>query len=82
MHADGNVWLVDAKDHLYQWTKKLSEFLRLLQVLFIINDIIANKNHDKRRQPLLKLEISGRHLGHYLSLLMRPYEGIPRKLRE
>ena len=77
MHADGNVWL--AKDHLYQWIKKLSQFLRFLQELFIINDIIANKNHDKRRQTLLKLAISGRHLGHYLSLLMRPYEGIPKR---
>ena len=42
----------------------LSELLRFLEVLFIIDDIIANKELDKRRQPLLELSISGRHQGH------------------
>ena len=54
------------KKYLYQWIKKLSELLRFLEVLFIIDDIIANESLDKRRQPLLKLSISGRHRGHYL----------------
>ena len=61
---DDKVWLVDPKDNLYQWIKKLSELLRFLEVL-IINDIIANESLDKRRQPLLELSISGRHRGHY-----------------
>ena len=30
---DGNVWLVNPKNNLYQWIKKLSELLRLLEVL-------------------------------------------------
>ena len=47
----------------------MSELLRFLKVLFIIDDIIANKNLDKRRQPLLELSISGKHRGHYLWLL-------------
>ena len=64
--TDDIVWLVDPKDNLYQWIKKLSELLRFLEVLFIIDDIIANKDLDKRRQPLLELSISGRHRGHYL----------------
>ena len=55
------VWLLDPKDNLYQWIKKLSELLRLLEVLFIIDDIIANESLDKRRQPLLELSVSGRH---------------------
>ena len=63
------VWLVDAKDNLYQWIKKLSELLRFFEVLFIIDDIFANKSLDKRTQPLLELAISGRHRGHYLWLL-------------
>ena len=42
---DDSVWLVDPKD---QWIKKLSELLRFLEVLFVINDIIANKDLDKR----------------------------------
>ena len=66
---DDKVWLVEPKDNLYQWIKKLSELLRFLEVLFIINDIIANESPDKGRQPLLELSISGRHRGHYLSLL-------------
>ena len=49
---DDNVWLVDPKDNFYQWIKKLSELLRFIEVLFIIDDIITNEGHDKRRQPL------------------------------
>ena len=44
---DDEVWLVDPKDNLYQWTKKLSELLRFLKLIFIIHDIIANENLDK-----------------------------------
>ena len=77
---DDKVWLVDPKDNLYQWIKKLSELLRFLEVL-IINDIIANESLDKRRQPLLELSISGRHRGHYLWLLTQSYSAIPKNLR-
>ena len=79
---DNHVWLVDPKDNLYQWIKKLSELLRFLKVLFIIDDIIANKDLDKRRQPLLELSISCKHWVHYLWLLTQSYKGIPKKLRE
>ena len=79
---DDKVWLVDPKGNLYQWIKKLSELLRFLEVLLIIDDIIANKDLDKRRQPLLELSISGRNRGHYLWLLTHSYKGIPKKLRE
>ena len=61
---DGNVWLVDPKDSLYHWIKKLSELLRFLEVLFIIDEIIANESLDKKRQSLLELAISGRHRDH------------------
>ena len=50
---DENVWLVDPKYKLYQWIKKLSELLRFFEVLFIIDDIIANESLHKRREPLL-----------------------------
>ena len=79
---DDKVCLVDPKDNLYEWIKKLSENLRFLEVLFIIDDIIANKELDKRRQPLLELSISGRHRGHYLWLLTQSYTAIPKKLRK
>ena len=80
--TDDNVWLVDPKDNLYQWIQKLSELLRFLEVLFVIDDIIANKDLDKTRQPLLELSILRRHRGRYLWLLTQSYKGIPRKLRE
>ena len=70
---DDKVWLGDLKHNLYQWIKKLSELLRFLEVLFIIDDLIANESLDKRRQPLLELSISGRHRGHYLWLLTVVY---------
>ena len=59
LKTDDNAWLVDPKDNLYQWIQKLSELLRFLEVLFIIDDIIANKDLDTRRQPLLELSIPG-----------------------
>ena len=40
---DDKVWLIVPKDKLYQWIQKLSELLRSLEVLFIINDIIAHQ---------------------------------------
>ena len=60
----------------------LSELLQFLEVLFIIDDIIANKELDKRRQPLLELSISGRHQGHSLWLLTQSYTTIPKSLRK
>ena len=58
----------------------MSQLLRFLEVLFIIDDIIANESLDKRRQSLLELEISGRHQGHYLWLLTQSYTAIPKHL--
>ena len=78
---DDKVWVVDPKDNLYQWIKELSELLRFLEVLFIIDDIIANEGLDKRRQHLLELSISGRHQGHYLWLLTQSYSATPKNLR-
>ena len=80
--SNDNVWLVDPKVKLYQWIKKLPELLRFLEVLFIISDIIANKDLDKRRQSLLELSISGKHQGHYLWLLTESHLGITKKIEE
>ena len=49
MKNDDKVWLVDPKNNLYQWIKKLPELLRFLEILFIIDKIIANEGLDKRR---------------------------------
>ena len=77
---DDKVWLVESKENLYQWIKKLSEVLRFLEALFIIDDIIANESLDKRRQPLLELYVSGRHSNHYLWLLTQSCTAIPKNL--
>ena len=82
LKTDDKVWRIEPKDKLYQWIQKLSYLLRFLEVQLIIDDIIANKDLDKRRQPLLELSISGRHRGHYLRLLTQSYKSIPKKLRE
>ena len=79
---DDNVWLVDPKDKLYQRIEKLSQLLRILEVLFIIDDIIANESLNKRRQSLLELSISGRHRVYYLWLLTQSYSVIPKNLRK
>ena len=64
--SDDKFWPIEPKDNLYQWIEKLSQLLTDLETLFIIDDIIANKDLDKKRQSLLELSISGRHQGHYL----------------
>ena len=78
---EDRVWLIEPKDNLYQWIGKLSQLLSRFETLFIIDDIIANKNVDKRRQLLLELSISGRHRSHYLWLLTQSYLAIPKNFR-
>ena len=58
---DDKVWLVEPKDWLYQWIKKLSQLLARSETLFIIDDIIAHESLDKKRQFLLESAISGSH---------------------
>ena len=54
---DENVWLVEPKDKLYDYIEKLSNLEAGNAVLFIVVDIIADENLDKRRQSLLELAI-------------------------
>ena len=76
-----SVWLIEPQDTLYRWIKKLSHLLAGSETLFIIDDIIADKSLDKRRQSLLELAISGRHRNHYLWLLTQSYSAIPGKFK-
>ena len=78
---DDKVCLIEPKDKLYYWTEKLSQLLARSEILFVIDDIIAAKSLDKKRQSLLKLAISGRHRDHYLWLLIQSYSAIPNNLR-
>ena len=49
--------------------------------MFLIDDIIANENLNKKRQPLLELAISGRHKKHSRWLLMQSYTAVPKNIR-
>ena len=51
------------------------------KALFLIDDIIADENLDKRRQSLLELAISGRHKEHSLWLLTQSHTAIPKNIR-
>lgn len=46
---DGNVWLLEPKEKIYQCIEKLSLLLVCSETLFIIDDFIASKSLDKRR---------------------------------
>ena len=51
------------------------------KTLFLIDDIIADENLDKRRQSLLELAISGHHRCHSLWLLIQSYTAVPKTIR-
>ena len=59
-HED-KVWLIEPKGKLYQWIEKLSQLLACSET-FIIDDIIADQSLDKKRESLLELAISCRHV--------------------
>ena len=44
-------------NQLYYWIEKISKLLAGAKTLFLIDDIIADENLDKRRQSLLELDI-------------------------
>ena len=64
-----NVWLIEPKDKLHQWIKKLSLLLACLEPLYVINDTIADERLGKQRQYLLELVTASRNCNHYLWLL-------------
>ena len=78
---DDKVWLIEPKDNLYQWIGKLSQLFASLETLFIIDQIIANKEFEKMRHPLLELSISGKHEDHYFWLRTQSYSAIPKHLK-
>ena len=79
--TDPEVILIEPDNSLYSWFEKIGNLLAGSKTLFLINDIIANENLNKRRQPLFKLAISGRHKKHSLWLLTQSYTAIPKNIR-
>ena len=63
---DPYVFLIELGNHLYDWIDKMGKQFAGFKTLFLIDDIIADENLDKKRQLLLELAISGRHKGHLL----------------
>ena len=78
--TDPEVILIEP-GNLYDLIKKIGNLLAGFKTLFLINDIIADKTLDKRRQPLLELAISGRHRGHSLWLFTQSYTAVPKNIR-
>ena len=78
---DPDVIPIEPGNQLYYLIEKISNLLARSTTLFLIDDIIADKTLDKRRQPLLELAISGRHRGHSLWLLTQSYTAIPNNIR-
>ena len=79
--TDPEVILINPGNSLYGWIEKIGNLLAGSKTLFLIDDIIANENLDKERQPLLELAISGRHKKHLLWLLTQSYTAIPKNIR-
>ena len=52
-----------------------------MKTLFLIDDIIADQTHNKKRQSLLGLAILARHKGNSLWLLTQFYTAIPLNIR-
>ena len=73
---------IEPSNHLYDCIERIGDLLAGSKTLFLIDGITANETLDKRRNPLLKLAISGRHKGHLLWLLMQSYTAIPLKIRK
>ena len=78
---DPDVIPIEPGNRLYYLIEKISNLLAGSVTLFLIDDIIADETLNKRRQPLLKLVISGRHRGHSLWLLTQSYTAVPNNIR-
>ena len=78
---DEYVLAIEPGGKLYEFIEYFSNSLAGYNVLFLIDDIIADETLDKKRQPLLDLAISGRHKGHSLWILTQSYTAIPKNIR-
>ena len=78
---DPDVIPIEPRNILYYLIEKISNLLARTVTLFLIDDIIADEALDKRRQPLLELEISGCQRQHSLWLLTQSYIAVPNNIR-
>ena len=73
--------MIEPGNSLYSWIEKIGNLLAGSKTLFLIDDIIANENLDKRRHSLLEVAISGQHRCHSLWLLTQSYTAVPKNIR-
>ena len=78
---DPDVIPIEPENNLYYLIERISNLLTGDKTLFLIDYIIADETLDKRHQPLLELEISGRHRGHSPWLLTQSYTAVPNNIR-
>ena len=50
--TDPYIIMIEPGNHLYDYIEKIGNLLAGSKTLFLIDDIVANENLDKRRQPL------------------------------
>ena len=79
--TDPYITPIEPGNHLHDWIEKLGKQFAGFKTLFLIDDITANENLNKQRQPLLELVISGRHRAHSLWLLTQSYTAVPKNIR-
>ena len=79
--TDPEVILTEPGNSFFCWIEKIGNLLAESKTLFLIDDITADENLDKRRKSLLELAISGRHRAHSLWLLTQSYTAIPKNIR-
>ena len=73
--------VINLIENEYKKHNTKSQLLRHLEVLLIIDDLIADECLDKKRQLLLELAVTRRRRGHYLWLLTQLYTAISKNLR-
>ena len=78
---DPFIFCIEPGDQLFKLVKEFTKRLANEETLFLVDDMIADENLDKKRQSLLELASSGRHRHHSLWLLTQSYTAIPKNLR-
>ena len=66
---DDNIIIINPKDKLDIWLKKLRELFENVNTLFIIDDCSATEDINKKRKNLADMAFSGRHDQHSIWVL-------------
>ena len=79
---DDCVFLIEPGGKLLEWIKLLSAFFSGKNVLFIVDDMIADETLDKTRGALLDIAISGRHRIYSMWMLTQRYKKVSITVRD